>query len=68
MGWTHRPAVDHQEGFGGAVEGASGQRFGPARDDVAQVVVGVRRLAEGELGESLIGLIVVVVQQVLQGV
>lgn len=66
---THRPAVDHQEGFGGAVEGAGGQRVGPAGDDVAQVVVGVGRLAEGELGESLIGFIlVVVVQQVLQGV
>lgn len=66
---THCPAVDHQEGFGGAVEGAGGQRVGPAGDDVAQVVVGVGRLAEGELGESLIGFIlVVVVQQVLQGV
>lgn len=65
---THRPAVDHQEGFGGAVEGAGGQRVGLARDDVAQVVIGVRRLAEGELGESLIGLNLVKVQQVPQGV
>lgn len=60
--------MDHQEGFGGAVEGAGSQRVGLAGDDVAQVVVGVRRLAEGELGESLIGLIPVVVQQVLKGV
>lgn len=61
--------MDHQEGFGGAVEGAGDQRVGPARDDVAQVVVGVGRLAQGELGESLIGFIlVVVVKQVLQGV
>lgn len=65
---THRPAVDHQEGFGGAVEGAGSQRVGPTRDDVAQVVVGARRPAEGELGEGLIGLILLVVQQVLQGV
>lgn len=60
--------MNHQESFGGAVESAGGQRVGPAWDDVAQVVVRVRRLAEGELGESLIGLILVMVQQVLQGV
>lgn len=60
--------MDHQEGFGGGVEGASCQRVGSAGDDVAQVIVGVRRLAEGEPGDSLIGLILVVVQQVLQRV
>lgn len=38
---AHRPAVDHQEGFGGGVEGAGRQRLRLSRNDVAQVIIGI---------------------------
>lgn len=59
--------MDHQEGFGGAVEGAGSQRVTIARDNVAQVVIGVGRFAEGEFRKSLIG-VILVLEHVLQGV
>lgn len=59
--------MDHQEGFGGAVEGAGSQRVMVARDDVAQVVIGVRGFAQGEFRKSLIG-VILVLEHVFQGV
>lgn len=59
--------MDHQEGFGGAVEGAGSQRVTVAGDDVAQVVIGVGRFAEREFRKSLIG-VILVLEHVLQGV
>lgn len=59
--------MDHQEGFGGAVEGAGGQGVRLAGDDVAQVVIGMGRFAEGESGDSLIA-VILVVEQVFQRV
>lgn len=59
---THRPSVDHQEGFGGAVEGAGFQGVGSARNNVAQVDVWVGRFPGGESGNSLVAVIPVVEQ------
>lgn len=59
--------MDHQEGFGGAVEGAGSQGVRFARNDVAQVVIGMGWLAEGEFGNSLIA-VILVVKQVFQRV
>lgn len=64
---THRPSVDHQKGFGGAVKGAGGQSVSSARNNVAQVVVRVGRFPEGESGSSLVA-VIPAVQQVFEGV
>lgn len=66
-GTTHRPSVDHQEGLGGAVEGAGRQGVRFARNDVAQVIVGAGGFAEGEFGGRLIAGILVL-KQFRQGV
>ena len=63
-GFAHRPSVDHQEGFGGAVEGAGRQGVRFSRNDVAQIIVRMGWFAEGELGDSFI----LVIEQVLQRV
>lgn len=54
--------MDHEEGFGSAVEVAGCQRVWFSRDDVAQVVIGVGWFAEGEFGNSVISVISVVKQ------
>lgn len=59
--------MDHQEGFGGAVEGAGSQGVAVAGDDVALVVIGVRGFAEGEFRKSLIA-VILVLEHALQGV
>jgi len=64
---AYRPSVDHEEGFGRAVEGAGRQGLWIARNDVAQVIVGMRGFAEGEFGNSCVA-VIFVVQQVFQRV
>lgn len=59
--------MDHQEGFGRAVEGAGCQGVRFAKSDVAQVVIGVGRFSEGEFSNSFIA-VILVIKQVLQRV
>lgn len=49
---AHRPSMDHQEGFGCSVKGAGSQRVWLARNNVAQVVIGMGGCTEGEFGNG----------------
>lgn len=64
---THCPAMDYKEGFRGGVEGAGCQGIRLAMNDVAQVIIRMGRLAEGELGKCLIA-VILMVKQVVQRV
>lgn len=59
--------MDYQEGLGGAVEGAGCQGVRFARNDVAQVIIGMRWFAQGESGDSVIA-VILVDKQIFQGV
>ena len=62
VGGSYRPAMDHQEGFGGAIEGASSEGLWFAWDDVAQVILRLRWLAERESGNGPVTFILMVKQ------
>lgn len=59
IGGAYCPAVDHQEGFGCAIESAFFERFRVAGDDIADVIFRHQRLPEGEFGVGMRGGIVV---------
>jgi len=62
--------MDDQEGLGGAVEGAGRQRLGFAGDEVAQVILWLGRLPQGEPNHGAVALLLLLLllKQVLQRV
>lgn len=59
--------MDHQKGFGGAVEGAGSQGVDSARNNVAQVVARAGWFPEGESGNRLVA-VILAAEQVFEGV